>query len=81
MTHAQIIGADMRLIWDAEYAIPSSLEVDFGNSNLESHTDLMPVQCANNTPTTSQCKHKRETGTGSRKYLRDENFLGEVLEG
>ena len=81
VTRAQIIGTDTRLIWDAEYAIPSSLEVDFGNSNLESRTDLMPVQCANNTPTTSPCKHERETGTGSRKHLRDENFLGEVLEG
>ncbi len=81
MTRAHIIGADPLLIWDAEYAIPSSLEVDFGNSNLETRTDLMPVQCSNDTPTTSPCKHKRETGTGIRKHLRDENFLGEILEG
>ena len=81
VTHAQIIGTDPQSIWDAACATPSSLEVNFGNSNLESRTDLMPVQCSNNTPTTSPCKHKRETGTGSRKHSRDENFLGEVLEG
>ena len=79
VTRAHIIGADPLLIWDAEYAIPSSLEVDFGNANLESRTDLMPVQCLNNTPTTSPWKQERETGTGSRKHLMDENFPGRNL--
>ncbi len=76
VTCAQIIGTDTRLIWDAEYATPSSLEVDFGNSNLESRTDLMPVQCANNTPTTSPCKHKRETGTGKQETVEGRELPG-----
>ena len=76
VTRAQIIGTDTRLIWDAEYAIPSSLEVDFGNSNLESRNDLMPVQCVNNTPTTSPCKHKRDTGTGKQETHRGRELPG-----
>ena len=80
MTHTHITGADLQLIWDAEYAIPSSLEVDFRNSNLESRTDLMPVQGLNDILTTSPYKQERETGTGSRKHLRDKNFLEEILE-
>ena len=79
VTCTHIIGADPWLIRNAEYAIPSSLEVDFGNSNLESRTDLMLMQCSNDTPTTSIWEQERETGTGSRKHLMDENFPGRNL--
>ena len=61
--------------------------IDFGHSNLGSRTNLLPVQCSDNTPTTTPSERERKTGTGSRntwgtrtsrgKYLRDKNFKGD----
>jgi hypothetical protein len=43
----------------AAYAVPYTLDADFGHSNLEYRTYLVPVQCSNDTPTTSPCEERK----------------------
>ena len=87
VTRTQIIGTDTWLIWDAEYAIPSSLEVDFGNSNLESRTILFPCTAQKRLPLNYLANKKgkqvlrvgntRGMRTSWGKYLRDKDFIGD----
>ncbi len=51
--------ADPRLIWDVECVIPSSIEVDFGNSKLESGTYPMSMHWSQEIPTNLPCKQER----------------------
>ena len=72
----------------AECAIPSSLEVDFVNSNFESRTSPIPIQGSIDTPTNSPCEWKELLGerniwgtrTSRGEYLRNENFQGDCSQ-
>ena len=87
VTRAQIIGTDTRLIWDAEYATPSSLEVNFRVSNLESRLILCPCNVRTTLPPPHHANTKGKqvleagntwgTRTSWGKYLRDKNFMGD----